>query len=226
MLKTINQYADYLGSASLLSYPISLLLGFIAGMAAITCFLPLVPLLISFIGGQEITTKRLFIYPFFIMLGSILILAALGVIVSIAGLTLQNALGPYWNYLVGAVCILLSLILLKIIKLPQINLPQFKGKGLFGALLFGILIGGVIGIGSSCCIPTLPIVLAYAGIQGKPVHGALILSSFAIGQSIPIFAIGLFSSVLGKIMAKWSFYVQKIMAVLLLVLGVYFIIWR
>ena len=225
MLETINQYAEYLGNVSFLSYPVSLFLGFLAGMAAITCFLPLVPLLVSFISGQEITRKRLIIIPLFIMLGSVIVLGILGVIVSFAGLTIQKAIGPYWNYLVGSVCILISLVLLKIIKLPKINLPQFKGRGLWGALLFGILIGGVIGFGSSCCMPTLPIVLAYAGIQGKPIHGALILSTFAIGQSIPIFAIGLFSSVLGKIMSKWSFYIQKIMAVLLLILGVYFIFW-
>lgn len=225
MLETISRFAEYLGNASLLSYPISLFLGFLAGMAAITCFLPLVPLLVSFIGGQEITAKRLFVLPFFIMLGSIIVLGTLGVIVSFAGLTLQRTLGPYWNYLVGVVCILISLVLMHIIKLPKLSLPQFSGGSLWTALLFGILIGGVIGFGSSCCVPTLPVVLAYAGIQGKPVHGALILSSFAIGQSIPIFAIGLFSSVLGKLMAKWSFYVQRIMAVLLLILGIYFIIW-
>ena len=225
MFDTISRYADYLEKANLFSYPVSLFLGFLAGMAAITCFLPIIPVVMGFMGGQKITRQRLLLVPLFIMLGSIIILAILGIIVSVAGLTLQRSIGPYWYYFIGSVCLFVGLLELGIIKLPKLNLPQLKYKGFWAPLLFGLVVGGTIGIGSSCCLPALPIVLTYAGIQGKPVHGALILSTFAIGQSIPIFAIGLFSGALGKATAKWSFYVQRVAGVLLLVLGIYFIIW-
>ncbi len=52
MFETINQFASYLEKASFFSYPISLFLGFLAGMGAITCFVPLVPMIIGFTGGQ------------------------------------------------------------------------------------------------------------------------------------------------------------------------------
>ncbi|MCX7749120.1 MAG: hypothetical protein N2645_19845 [Clostridia bacterium] len=226
MFDTISKYSEYLEKASLFSYPISLFLGFLAGMAAITCYLPIIPVLIGFIGGQDISKKKLFTFPLFVMLGSIIMLGSLGVVVSFFGMTIQNYIGSSWKYLVGFICILVGLLMLKMLPMPKIKLPEFKYKGFWASLLFGIIMGVVIGFGSSCCTPTLPIILTYAGIQGKPLHGGLILATFAIGQSIPIFAIGLFSSTLGKITAKWSFYVQKVSGVLLLAVGFYFIIWR
>ncbi len=224
MLDTINHFAGYLEKASFFSYPVSIFLGFLAGMAAICCFQPIVPMAIGFIGGQKLTRKRLLLIPLYVMLGSVIVLGILGVIVSFAGLILQKYLGPYWLYVVGILCVVVGLFELQIIKTSGFNLPQLKNyRGFWSPLLFGMVAGGTIGIGSACCVPTLPIVLTYAGIQGKPIHGGLILIMFAIGQSIPVFAIGLFSSALGKAAAKWSHYVRKIAGVLLIVVGVYLI---
>lgn len=194
-------------------------------MAAITCFLPIIPVVIGFVGGQDLSKKKLFTFPLFVMLGSIIMLGSLGVIVSIFGMTVQNFVGSSWKYIVGVICIIVGLLTLKIIPLPKIKMPELKYKGFWSPLLFGIVMGGIIGFGSSCCTPTLPIVLTYAGIQGNPIHGGLVLAAFAVGQSIPIFAIGLFSSTIGKITAKWSRYIQKICGVLLIAVGIYFIIW-
>ena len=69
------------------------------------------------------------------------------------------------------------------------------------------------------------IVLTYAAIQGRPIHGAFIMASFAIGQSIPLFAIGMFSNVIGKFTGRWSGLVRFIAGVLLLCSGIYFI-WK
>ena len=224
MLDTINQFAVYLEKTSLFSYPVSLLLGFLAGMTAISCFLPIIPMIMGVIGGKEITRKRLLIVPLYITLGSVIILGTLGIIVSFAGLTLQTYLNPYWPYLVGITCIVVGLLELGIIKTPAVNLPKLNYDGFWSLLFFGMLVGGAIGLGSSCCVPVLPIVLTYAGIQAKPLHGALILAAFAIGQSIPVFAIGLFSSALGKVTVKWSFYVRKTAGILLIVIGGY-VLW-
>lgn len=226
MFETIIRYADYLSKVSFLSYPICLFLGFLSGMAAITCFLPIIPIVAGFVGGQKITSRKLFIIPLLIMVGSIISLGILGIIVSLAGLTLQKFAGKYWQYIIGIICILAGLFTLRIIKIPTIKSLRIEYKGFFAPLLFGILIGGTLGFGSSCCVPVLPIVLTFAATEGRPVHGALILSSFAIGQSIPIFAIGVFSSVLGKIASRWTVYVQRIAGVLLIAIGIYVIIRR
>ena len=226
MLETINRYAAYLDHASLLSYPISLFMGLLAALGALSCYLPLVPAMIGFAGGQQFDRRKAIIFPSFVMLGSVLTLGTLGVVVSLSGLVLQNAVGPYWGYVIGIICLLAGLTVLQVIKLPKFNLPQINYSGFWSPLLFGIVVGGALGFGSSCCVPTLPIVLTYAGIQGKPLHGALILISFAIGQSIPIFAVCFLSSSLNKFTGRWSQYVHKVSGAALLVVGVYFIFWR
>ncbi len=226
MFETITQFSSYLGNISFLTYPIAIFLGFLSGITALSCLLPLVPAIAGFIGLQDLSRKRLFTVPFFIMLGSIVILVILGFVVSFAGLTVQKTLGKYWTYFIGAVCILVGLFVLGVIKVPaSIKIPKIKQKGFIGPFLFGLCMGGVMGFGSSCCFPVLPVVLTYAAVQGRPIHGGLIMASFAIGQSIPLFAIGLFSNVLGKISLRWSAYVRRIAGVVLLCSGVYFI-WR
>lgn len=226
MIETINRYAVYLDHTSLLSYPISLFLGILAALGALSCYLPLVPALMGFAGGQRLDRGKTILFPVFVMLGSVLMLGTLGAVVSLSGLALQNAIGPYWGYAIGTICLFAGLTVLQVVKIPQIGLPQINYNGFWSPLLFGMVVGGGIGFGSSCCVPTLPIVLTYAGIQGKPLHGALVLASFAIGQSIPIFAVCLFSSTLGKITGRWSQYVPKVSGVALLAVGVYFILWR
>ncbi len=226
MFETITGFASYLEHVTFLTYPITMLLGFLSGMAAITCLLPLVPAIAGFIGIQDLSRKRLFTVPFFIMLGSIVILVILGVLVSFAGLTIQKSLGKYWSYFIGIICLIVGLFVLGVIKIPSnITLPKIKQKGFIGPFLFGLCAGGVIGFGSSCCFPALPVVLTYAAVQGRPIHGGLIMASFAIGQSIPLFAIGLFSNALGKVSGRWSVLVRRVAGALLLCSGIYFI-WK
>ena len=226
MFETITKFAGYLEHVTFFTYPITIFLGFLSGMAAITCCMPLVPAIAGFVGMQDSNRRRLITVPFFMMLGAIVILVLLGLVASFAGLAIQKSLGKYWAYFIGIVCILVGLFVLGIIKVPRsISIPKIKQTGFIGSFLFGICMGSVIGVGSSCCFPALPIVLTYAAIQGRPIHGALIMASFAIGQSIPLFAISMFSNVLGKFSGRWSALVRRIAGALLLCSGIYFI-WK
>ena len=226
MFETITRFAGYLEHVTFLTYPVTIFLGLLSGITALTCLLPLVPAIAGFIGVQQYARRRLFTVPFLIMLGSMVTLVVLGVIVSFAGVTLQKSLGHYWSYLIGAVCIVVGLFVLGIIRIPaKIKIPKIKQTGVIAPFLFGLCIGGVMGFGSACCLPVLPIILTYAAIEGRPVHGALIMAAFAIGQSIPLFAIGLFSNLLGKFANRWSGYIRRIAGVLLLITGIYFV-WR
>ena len=226
MFEMITGFASYLEHISFFTYPIVVFLGFLSGITALTCLLPLVPAIAGFIGVQQYTRRNLITVPFIIMLGSIVTLVALGVAASFVGVTIQRSLGIYWSYFAGVVCIVVGLFVLRVIKIPtSINLPKIKQKGFVGPFLFGLCMGGVLGVGSSCCLPVLPIILTYAAIKGRPIHGALIMCAFAIGQSIPLFAIGFFSNVLGKFASKWSVYVRYAAGTLLLLSGIYFI-WR
>ncbi len=142
MFETITRLAGYLEHVTFLTYPVTMFLGFLSGMAALTCLFPLVPAIAGFIGIQDLSRKRFFTAPFFIMLGSIAILVILGVLASFVGLTLQKSLGKYWVYFMGAVCIIVGLFVLGAIKIPtSIRIPQIKQKGFIGLFLFGICFG-------------------------------------------------------------------------------------
>ncbi len=224
MFEIVTRFAEYLDKVTFLTYPVSLFLGFLAGMTAITCCLPIIPAVAGFVIGRGDDRRRVILVPFFMMLGTIAVLVALGITVSLAGLTLQKMCGRYWFYFAGAVSIIMGLFILGVIRLPaRAGIPKINRKGFLGSFLFGLCIGGVMGFGSSCCLPILPVVLTYAAIKGRPLHGALILGTFAVGQSIPLFAIGLFSNLLSKLVGKWTVYVKWIVGILLLVAGAYFI---
>lgn len=224
MFEIVTKFAEYLDKVTFLTYPISIFLGFLAGMTAITCCLPIIPAIAGFVIGQGENRRKFVLVPLYMMLGTIVILGVLGIAVSMAGLTLQKILGRYWFYLIGIICIVMGLFVLGIIKVPsKIKIPKIKRKGFLGPFIFGICIGGVLGLGSSCCMPILPVVLTYAAIKGRPIHGALILGTYAVGQSIPLFAIGLFSNLLNKFTGKWSAVVRWVVGILLLIAGLYFI---
>ena len=88
MFETITKFAGYLEHITFLTYPVTILLGFLSGMAALTCCLPLVPAVAGFVGTQYLSRRRLITIPFFIMLGSIVILVILGLVASFAGLAI------------------------------------------------------------------------------------------------------------------------------------------
>ena len=226
MFETISGFASYLENITWLTYPVVLLLGFLAGMSAITCSLPILPAMAGFVMGGKPDDKKFIAVPFFIMLGSVVTLAAFGAIVSFFGLTLQKSLGLYWPYFVGIVCIMAGLLVLGVLKLPaNIKIPEMRQGGFIGSFVFGLALGGVMAFGSSCCLPVLPVILTYTAINGRPVEGALILGVFAVGQSIPLFAIGLFSKLLGRVTIRWSKHVRRAAGIMLLITGVYFI-WK
>ncbi len=226
MFETITGYASYLEHISLITYPIVVFLGFLSGVTALTCLLPLVPAVAGFIGIQRDERRRFFVVPLLIMLGSAVTLVSLGLFASFAGIALQKSLGGYWSYFIGAVCVIVGLYVLGAFRVPaKMKLPKLGQKGLLAPFLFGLCLGGVLGFGSACCLPVLPIILTYAAIEGRPLHGALVMTAFAVGQSIPLFAIGFFSGLLGKLAGRWSVYVRYAAGLLLLLTGIYFI-WR
>lgn len=101
MFETITKFAVYLEHVTFFTYPITIFLGFMSGMAAITCCMPLVPAIAGFVGTQDLSRKRLLAVPFFMMLGSIVILVILGLVASFAGLAMQSHLVNTGHTLLG-----------------------------------------------------------------------------------------------------------------------------
>lgn len=96
--------------------------------------------------------------------------------------------------------------------LPQSNMAAFK---------LGIPYGLVI---SPCAIPIFFALISYIALQGSPLHGALLMTTYSLGKGVILVAVAVFSiSILSKL-AKWGGPVKKIAGYLSIAIGIAFLI--
>lgn len=96
--------------------------------------------------------------------------------------------------------------------LPPSNMAAFK---------LGIPYGLVI---SPCAIPIFFALISYIALQGSPVHGALLMTTYSLGKGVILVAVAVFSiSILSKL-AKWGGPVKKIAGYLSIAIGIAFLI--
>jgi len=229
MIDWMEKIFTHLSEVSIITYGLSLLLGVLGSLLASSCTLPLILLIVGQIAGQEnIGKRKILLIPILFMVGSILSFSILGAVAAFTGSTLKPYLQHRWNYLIAVFSLVLGLSMLVKISLPKLNFRFLHNKGNLGYLLSGVLIGGSGACASSCCLPVLPMLLAYIATSGRIVHGSLLLTTYAIGQSIPLFAVALFASTTTSLLAKvsnLSSCIRQISGVLLILVGIYFL-WR
>ncbi len=94
-----------------------------------------------------------------------------------------------------------------------------------GATIYGLAVGGGASACSVRCNPILPVALAVTTLQSHALWGAVILTVFLIGYSLPIVGVlvgmGLGLRRLTSVVQRISPVIQKVAGVLLLILGFY-----
>ncbi|MEJ2715859.1 MAG: cytochrome c biogenesis protein CcdA [Deltaproteobacteria bacterium] len=151
------------------------------------CVLVMVPLLIGFIGGmgEEMTTKKSFLYAAVFVLGFSLELAVLFSVGLAAAPFLQS---EYMIYVVAGICILLGLHFMDLFHIPlpisQDKLPKFTGY--MGAALFGFMFGLV---SLPCTGPALLLIVSLIPVKGAGFGGIMMLF-YGIGHCLLIVAVG------------------------------------
>ncbi|MBI4833990.1 MAG: hypothetical protein HY811_04115 [Planctomycetes bacterium] len=189
------------------------------------CVLIMVPLIMGFIGGVKngITTKKAFLYSLLLVLGFAIQLALL--------FTIMASIAPFFrgawmNYVIAAICILLGLHFLEVfqIRLPisQDKLPKYTGA--IGALLFGVLFGF---ISLPCTGPALLLIISFIPLKGNLFGGTLMLC-YGLGHCALIVVVGTsIGAARGLLESKGAQtavdIIKKIAAVLIIVVGLYFI---
>jgi cytochrome c biogenesis protein CcdA len=154
-------------------------------------------------------------------MGVALSVAVLGLVAVIIGRVASIA-RPL-QYLIAAIPIVMGLSRLGWIRLPvvKLNARRTAFGGAFGS---GVLLSFVIG---PCHTPVLASVLSFAASQQSFVHGALLLLSYGIGNSVPVILVGTASGefvkrVESSSLARW---LNPMVGVFLLLLGFY-LLWR
>ncbi|BFT70100.1 cytochrome c biogenesis CcdA family protein [Paenibacillus sp. P36] len=97
-------------------------------------------------------------------------------------------------------------------RLPQSNYAAFK---------LGIPYGLVI---SPCAIPIFFTLISYIALQGSPLHGALLMTTYSLGKGVILVAVAVFSiSILSKL-ARWGGPVKKVAGYLSIAIGIIFLV--
>jgi len=200
--------------------PASILLGLLTAFSS-CCNLGIIAAIAGYAGSRDDSFRRrdaIFTSISFLF-GTVVSLAILGLIVGYFGKLANSGIGKYGMMATGFAAILFGLATLNLLpfRLPSINLSnRYKASGPVGATLFGFAVGAAsITCTLGCCGPLLPVVLGMAAVRGESAWGAAILTSFALGYSLPLALL-----MLGVGMGRVTAVVQKAIKPIRIVAGI------
>jgi thiol:disulfide interchange protein DsbD len=197
------------------------------GVSLTPCIYPLMPITAGYIGVSSAGSKlKGFILSLIYVTGIALTYAILGLLASLTGTIFGRiSANPFTYIVVGAIIILFGLSMFGLfhIHLPhKIKLHNHRKENYLSAFLLGLSSGLV---ASPCLTPVLGSILLYLTTKRNLIYGATLLFSFAYGMGLVLILIGIFSGVLINLpkSGKWMEYVKKIGALVLIVMGIYFL---
>ncbi|MBU0473060.1 MAG: protein-disulfide reductase DsbD, partial [Bacteroidetes bacterium] len=206
------------------------ILVFLSGLALnlTPCVYPLIPITISYFGGQTQGKKgNLIIHSLLYVLGMAITYSILGMIAaftgSLFGAALQNPI------VLIVIAIILVALALSMFDLYEIRLPaalnQIAGdtkKGFWGTFFMGLTVGIV---AAPCIGPFVLALLTYVGEKGDVLLGFWLFFVLAIGMGIPFIFIGIFSGSIKKLprSGTWMIWVRSIFGFVLIAMAIYFL---
>lgn len=224
----MENISPYLDNITIISF----IAVYIAGVATsfTPCIYPLIPVIAGVIGVSAEQSKiRNFALSICYVLGMALTFAVLGVIAALTGkLFGEIQANPVAHVVVGGVIILFGLAFLEVIPLPPLLLGKgvsvraVKGGSAISVLFMGAASGFVM---APCMTAVNGALLAYVASTQDVVLGFLLLFIFTVGRGTVLILVGTFSGMITAMprSAKWVAIVAKVMALMLVALGCYFI---
>tara|TARA_B100000959_G_scaffold287499_1_gene372899 strand:- start:19371 stop:21152 length:1782 start_codon:yes stop_codon:yes gene_type:complete len=203
---------------------------FLGGLALnlTPCVYPLIPITVSYFGGQENSTKgKLVLNAFMYLLGIATMYSTLGVLAAITG----DMFGSLLQH--SAVIILLAMIMvclgLSMFGLYEIRFPSFiiesgsKSKdGIFASLFMGLTAGIV---AAPCVGPFVLGLLTFVSEQGDPVLGFTLFFTLAMGLGMPFVLLAIFSGSLATLpkSGEWMLWIRHVFGFVLIGMAFYFL---
>jgi cytochrome c-type biogenesis protein len=193
------------------------------------CHLASIPLIVGFINGQGVTsTRRAFWLSTLFASGILISIGAIGAVTATAG-RMMGDLGPWGNYGVAAVLLVVGLVLLDVIPVPWSGPGQvgMKRKGMLAAFILGLVFGIALGPCTFAFMaPMLAVTFRLATTDLG--YGVLLLLLYGIGHCSVIVLAGTFTEVVQRYMdwnerSKGAIIVKKVCGILVLVAGLYLI---
>ncbi|WP_316348675.1 cytochrome c biogenesis protein CcdA [Desulfuromonas acetoxidans] len=159
------------------------------------CHLASIPLIVGFIDGQQISTRRAFIVSNLFAVGILLSIALIGVITALAGRMLGD-LGSYGNWLVAAIFLVFGLHLLGVLPMPWSGPGTIhtSRRGLLAAFTMGLIFGIALG---PCTFAFMGPVLgvAFAEANDHLIYAISLLLAYGVGHCSVIVLAGTFTEI-------------------------------
>jgi cytochrome c-type biogenesis protein len=195
------------------------------------CHLSSIPLIVGFIDGQGIVTKRrAFALSGLFSLGILATIAAIGAITGMMG-RLIGDVGKTGTYFVAVIFLVIGLHLLEVITVPFLgaaNQPKMKRKGTLAALVIGLVFGVALG---PCTFAYMAPMLgiAFSVASTRPVFAGSLVLFYAIGHCAVIVLAGTFTSMVQKYLnwnerSRGAVILKKVCGALVILGGVY-LVW-
>jgi len=190
------------------------------------CVYPLIPVSVIYISAKSGRSKiRSFGLSLIYVSGIAVTYSILGLIASLGGMIFGKiSAHPVTLIAVGVIIILFGASMLTdffSLSWPAPKVDTHK-KGYLATFLLGASSGL---IASPCLTPALASILAYLSAQKNIFYGMSLLVVFAYGMGLIFILAGTFSSILINLpkSGRWMSYVKRAGALIIIVLGLYFI---
>ena len=194
------------------------------------CHLASIPLIVAFIGTREHqTARRAGLLSSAFATGILITIALIGVATAAAG-RLMGDLGPWVNYVVAGVFLLVGLSLWDALPMPwgsAQGAQQMRRRGVLAAFIMGLVYGVALGPCTFAYMaPMLAVVFALSATDMW--YGVLLLVVYAIGHCGVIVLAGTASGWVHRYLA-WSeqsrgtLYVKRICGLLIVIAGLHLI---
>jgi len=173
---------------------IALAAAFVWGILSVLlspCHLASIPLIVGFIDEQgQISTRRACFISTLFAVGILITIGVIGAVTAAAG-RMMGDIGPYANYFVSAIFLLVGLHLWGSLPMPWSgpNQPGLKRKGAMAAFLLGLMFGVALG---PCTFAYMAPMLAvtFRLASTNVLYGVLLLLAFGLGHCAVIVAAG------------------------------------
>lgn len=224
VVQHFSQYLANVHGMSLILIVFAFLGGVLSSLSP--CSLGLLPLIISYVGGQnEKRSWKLYVQVFFFIFGLALTLTVIGIVCAATGQIFSAQSRTVWVLLLASMILVMGLHLLEVITLPipavVKELPQNKNHNLF---IIPITIGAAFALGTTpCSTPILASILAFASMESNLWAGAILLFTFSMGQGLILLIAALFTDSFKKVMKlqKYSAMFMKASGVILILFALY-----
>ncbi|MBD2871866.1 cytochrome c biogenesis CcdA family protein [Paenibacillus arenilitoris] len=215
------------GGISASTYILVFIVGIVS--AVLACYLPVLAMFAGYVqkGAAGDKRKALVIAINFI-LGMIVTSLLIGLIIALLGQQFLPFVEKYHllTWVPPVFDLLAGLQLLGVITfaMPAFQKPMSRPDlppSNMAAFKLGIPYGLVI---SPCAIPIFFALISYIALQGSPLHGALLMTTYTLGKGVILALVAVFSiSILSKL-SKWSGPVKKVAGYLSIAIGIVFLV--